>query len=57
MKKKTFTLLASLLAVCAVMTTAAFAVTEQSWFRTDIGTGFSTLSASPAELLQHGTND
>jgi len=57
MKKKTFTLLASLLAVCAVMTTAAFAVTEQSWFRTDIGTGFSTLSASPAELQQHCMND
>lgn len=39
MTKKTFTLLASLLAVCAILTTAAFAVTERSWFRSDTGTG------------------
>lgn len=39
MKKKTFLLLTAVLTVCAVLTTAAFAVTERSWFRTDTGTG------------------
>lgn len=39
MKKKTFTLLASLLAICAILTTTVFAVTEQGWFRSNTGTG------------------
>lgn len=38
MTKKTFTLLASLLAVCAVLTTTVFAVRESGWFRSDTGT-------------------
>lgn len=36
MTKKRFLLLASLLAGCAILSTAAFAVQESSWFRTDV---------------------
>lgn len=39
MKKKTFILFTSLLALCAVLTTTVFAVQESGWFRSDTGTG------------------
>ncbi|MBQ8397872.1 MAG: hypothetical protein IJX53_06725 [Clostridia bacterium] len=67
MKKKTFTLIASLLAICAILTTTVFAVTEHGWFRSDTGTGLNlvldwdvvrpaggeTVEVSVAVALQH----